>query len=121
MKIINNGSNVYYVTDDKQSFNDKNILFSEEVSTCYNSNFQACINKCSISTGLVDEKLRYVIITVNDLFFVFDLMKLDENHANKGVIFLWFEKIITENFGCQAFLKIRSELLKAMLSYSKKN
>lgn len=121
MKIKNNGNNVYYVIDDKQSFISNNILFNEEINTCYNHEFQACVNACSVSTGFEDNKLKYVVIIVNDLFFVFDLVKLDESNANKGIIFSWFEQFITEKFGCQAFIKIRQELLRAMLSYSKKN
>lgn len=118
MKIEKNGSNVYYIIDDRKSFIEKNSTFNEEINTDYTNIFNACDNKCLVAKGIINNNLTYIIIIINDLFFIFDLVKLDENRANKAIIFAWFEKTITENFGFTAFLKIRSEIFKAMFNYS---
>lgn len=103
MQIKNNGKNVYYIVNKKESLTSQNILFDKNIEIVNMLHKEFVMDNKKISMDM-SEEYKYFIISIEKCFFIFDNYRISEQEN----YFLLTAKSEDEIF--QNFLKLTKKL-----------
>lgn len=123
-EIKNKGDNIYYIVNDKHSFDACNILYEGQINSSHYIKFivdGVNVELLAEIQGDLKKHFKIVVLKVNNKFFVYDMEKLfkGKNIANRITLLNKTVKIIEREHGAKVAQEIQNKIYLFAKQFSK--